>query len=128
MEIRGGKVDRSKGDTVASLYVQEKVSHDLTDHSFAENWRHPHTGPRIRVPTLGTRSDMTCIARNPAAEPFMFATGSQIWTTPEIPTRPAFPIPRSDAAEQGAVDLSVPVLREPSHRYIPMRVQDSTNT
>lgn len=84
---------------------------------------------------------MTCIAWNPAADPFMFATGShdgsvQIWTTPELPvshSRPAFPIPRIEvsatrAAEQGVVGLSVPVLREPFHRYIPMREQDSTDT
>ena len=38
------------------------------------------------------------------------------------------PIPRSEAVEQGAVDLSVPVLRESSHQYISMRVEDSTNT
>lgn len=76
---------------------------------------------------------MTCIAWNPAADPFMFATGShdgslQIWTTPEIPashSRPAFPRSRSEAAEQGVVNLSVPVLREP---YIPMREQESTDT
>jgi WD40 repeat protein len=79
---------------------------------------------------------MTCIAWNPAADPFMFATGShdgsvQIWTTPEIPashSRPAFLTSRSEAAEQGVVNLSVPVLREPSHRYIPMREQESTDT
>ena len=83
---------------------------------------------------------MTCIAWNPAANPFMFATGShdgsvQIWTTPEIPashSRPALPIPRTElsatrAAEQGVVNLSDPVLREHSHRYIPMREQESTN-
>ena len=61
----------------------------------------------------------------------MFATGSQIWTTPETPTRQyasVFPIPRSEVAEQGAVDLSVPVLRESSHQHISMRVQDSIDT
>ena len=61
----------------------------------------------------------------------MFATGRQIWTTPETPTRQyasVFPIPRSGAAEQGAVDLSVPVLRESFHQYIFMRVQDPTDT
>jgi len=84
---------------------------------------------------------MTCIAWNPAANPFMFATGThdgsvQIWTTPEIPashSRPALPIPRTEvsatrAAEEGFVNLSVPVLREPSHRYIPMREQEPTDT
>jgi len=93
----------------------------------------------IRAPVLG--GDMTCIAWNPAADPFMFATGShdgsvQIWTTQEIPashSRPVLPIPRTEvsatrAAEQGVVNLSVPVLREPSHRYIPMREQESTDT
>ncbi|KAI0301607.1 hypothetical protein B0F90DRAFT_1817073 [Multifurca ochricompacta] len=44
----------------------------------------------IRAPALG--GDMTCIAWNPAAERFMFATGShdgtvQIWTTPGTPSR-----------------------------------------
>ncbi|KAF8496482.1 WD40 repeat-like protein [Russula emetica] len=71
----------------------------------------------IRAPALG--GDMTCIAWNPAADPFMFATGShdgsvQIWTTPEIPashSRPAFPIPRTEvsttrATEQGVANLS----------------------
>ena len=87
---------------------------------------------------------MTCIAWNPAAHPYTFATGShdgsvQIWTTPEMPashSRPAFPIPRTEvsatrAAGQGVANLSVvPVLREPlpSHRYIPMREEDSTDT
>lgn len=84
---------------------------------------------------------MTCIAWNPAADPFMFATGShdgsvQIWTTPEISashSRPTFPIPRTEvsatrAVGQGVVNLSVPVLQEPSHRYIPLREQESTNT
>ena len=87
--------------------------------------------------------DMTCIAWNPAADPFMFATGShdgsvQIWTTPEIHashSRPAFPIPRTEvsatrAADQAVAKLSVPILREPSpsHRYIPMREQESIDT
>ncbi len=83
---------------------------------------------------------MTCIAWNPAADPFMFATGShdgsvQIWTTPEKApghSRPAFPIPRTEASaaqpdERGVVNLSVPV-REPSHRYLPIREKDSTDT
>lgn len=81
---------------------------------------------------------MTCIAWNPAADPFMFATGShdgsvQIWTTPEIHSHPVFPIPRTEvsaarAAEQAVVKLSVPVPREPSRRYIPMSEQESTDT
>jgi hypothetical protein len=84
---------------------------------------------------------MTCIAWNPAADPFMFATGShdgsvQIWTTPEVPvshSRPAYPIPRTGvsatpAAERGVVNPCVPALRKSSHRYIPMREQDSTDT
>jgi len=83
---------------------------------------------------------MTCIAWNPAADPFMFATGSHdvsvhIWTTPEKApghSRPAFPIPRTEASaaqpdERGVVNLSVPV-REPSHRYLPIREKDSTDT
>jgi hypothetical protein len=137
---------------MSSYSVQEKVSHDSEDHSLPGVLRQLQAGDihiwdresasylhHIRAPLLG--GDMTCIAWNPAADPFMFATGShdgsvQIWTTPEIPanhSRPAFPIPRTEAsatraAEQGVVKLSVPILREPSHRYIPMREQDSTDT
>ena len=80
---------------------------------------------------------MTCIAWNPATDPFMFATGChdgsvQVWTTPETPpgdysSRSA---PRTEvqpAADPGVVNLAVPVLREPSHRYTPMREQNSTD-
>jgi WD40 repeat protein len=83
----------------------------------------------IRALALG--GDMTCIAWNPAANPFMFATGShdgsvQIWTTPETP--PGQSRLATQPAEQGVVDLSVPVLREPTRRFIPMREQDSNDT
>ncbi|KAI0262534.1 WD40-repeat-containing domain protein [Gloeopeniophorella convolvens] len=81
----------------------------------------------IRAPGLG--GDMTCIAWNPAVEPFMFATGShdgtvQIWTTPRLPPRGLRPTaatttPRTEASvlppsEQHVSELAVPVpLREP---------------
>jgi WD40 repeat protein len=75
---------------------------------------------------------MTCIAWNPAVDPFMFATGShdgsvQIWTTPEIRASHS----RTEVAATRAADvvkLSVPILREPSRRYIPIREQESTDT
>jgi WD40 repeat protein len=80
----------------------------------------------IRAPGLG--GDMTCIAWNPAADPFMFATGShdgtvQIWTTPGTPPRRSRP-PRAEVSvpqpsERSMVRLVVPVVREPSHIYTP---------
>ena len=135
-----------------SYSVREKVSHDSDDDSLPGILRAIQVGDihiwdresasylhHIRAPALG--GDMTCIAWNPAADPFMFATGShdgsvQIWTTPEIPashSRPALPIPRTEvsatrATGQGVVNLAVPALREPSHRCIPMREQESTDT
>lgn len=86
----------------------------------------------IRTPALG--GDMTCIAWNPAADPFMFATGShdgtvQIWTTPEMPSgssRPTHPTTTSrteayapQPVEPSVVHLALPVLRESCHRYAP---------
>jgi WD40 repeat protein len=84
---------------------------------------------------------MTCIAWNPAADPFMFATGThdgtvQIWTTPEMPlgnSRPNLPTsaPRTEAptskpAELNAVHLAPSALRESGHRYIPGQDHNST--
>ncbi|KAI0250713.1 WD40-repeat-containing domain protein [Lactifluus subvellereus] len=95
----------------------------------------------IRAPALG--GDMTCIAWNPAADPFMFATGShdgtvQIWTTPGTPPRSSRPpftstTPRTEVSapqpsERSAVRLVVPVLREPSHVYAPGDKQNTANT
>lgn len=83
---------------------------------------------------------MTCIAWNPASDPFMFATGShdgsvQIWTTPEVQPRPAFPTLRTEVSapqpaviRPGVVNLAVPVLREPSRRYTPIGEEDSPDT
>jgi len=86
----------------------------------------------IRAPALG--GDMTCIAWNPAADPFMFATGShdgtvQIWTTPGMSSGSSRPIhptttSRTEASapqpvEPNAVHLGLPVLRESCHRYAP---------
>ena len=92
----------------------------------------------IRAPALG--GDMTCIAWNPAPDPFMFATGShdgsvQIWTTPGIPpgnSRPAISTPRTEVsasqrAEPSVVNLAVPVPPEPIHRYTPMREQNTSD-
>jgi len=94
----------------------------------------------IRAPSLG--GDMTCIAWNPAADPFMFATGShdgtvQIWTTPVMSSgssRPTLPAsaPRTEAsasqpAEPSAAHLAPPVLRESSHRFTPTLEQNSFN-
>ena len=94
----------------------------------------------IRAPALG--GDMTCVAWNPAADPFMFATGShdgtvQIWTTPVMPSgssRPTLPAnaSRTEAsapqpAEPGAAHLALPVLRESSHRFTPPLEQNSSN-
>lgn len=94
----------------------------------------------ISAPALG--GEMTCIAWNPTANPFMFATGShdgtvQIWTTPETPqghSRPALPMPRTETApapqrvEPSVMHLAVPVMREPSHRYIPRLKLSSSDT
>ncbi|KAH9042506.1 Quino protein amine dehydrogenase [Lactarius pseudohatsudake] len=87
----------------------------------------------IRAPTLG--GDMTCIAWNPAAEHFMFATGShdgtvQIWTTPGTQPRSLRPtiatttpriavsaLPRSVSS---FANLTPPILPEPGHLF-PLR-------
>jgi hypothetical protein len=85
---------------------------------------------------------MTCIAWNLAADPFMFATGShdgtvKIWTTPETSppnnTHLALPEPRVDVSAPkptapSPVHFIVPLLREPSHRYIPRLKRDSADT
>ncbi|KAH9963010.1 hypothetical protein BC827DRAFT_187441 [Russula dissimulans] len=85
---------------------------------------------------------MTCIAWNPAADPFMFATGShdgtvQIWTTPRMPlgnssSRPAPTTPLTEAsaprsAQPRAMHAIGPVLREHGHRYIPALEHDSVD-
>ena len=87
----------------------------------------------IRAPALG--GDMTCIAWNPTADPFMFATGShdgtvQIWTTPGTPSRSLRPtittttprrtevsaLPRSIS---GNASLAPPILPDSVHLFVP---------
>jgi len=87
---------------------------------------------------------MRCIAWNPAADPFMFATGShdgtvQIWTTPRMPpgnssSRPAPATPLTEAsapqlARPRAMRAVGPVLPlgEHGHRYIPALEHDSVD-
>ncbi|KAH9060585.1 WD40 repeat-like protein [Lactarius vividus] len=87
----------------------------------------------IRAPTLG--GDMTCIAWNPAAEHFMFATGShdgtvQIWTTPGTQPRSSRPTiatttPRTEVSAlprsiSSIANLTPPILSEPGHLF-PLR-------
>jgi WD40 repeat protein len=76
---------------------------------------------------------MTCIAWNPATDPFMFATGChdgsvQIWTTPGM--LPGNSNSRSARTEVQPVDPSVVSLAvpEPGRRYIPMREENSTDS
>ncbi|KAI9465719.1 WD40 repeat-like protein [Lactarius psammicola] len=86
----------------------------------------------IRAPALG--GDMTCIAWNPAADPFMFATGShdgtvQIWTSPGTQPRSLRPtittttsrtevsaLPRSISS---IANLAPPIVPEPGHIFAP---------
>ncbi|KAH9177768.1 WD40 repeat-like protein [Lactarius sanguifluus] len=87
----------------------------------------------IRAPTLG--GDMTCIAWNPAAEHFMFATGShdgtvQIWTTlgtqprslrPTIATTtPRTAVSALPRSVSSITNLTPPILPEPGHSF-PLR-------
>ncbi|KAN0131941.1 WD40 repeat-like protein [Lactarius tabidus] len=82
----------------------------------------------IRAQSLG--GDMTCIAWNPAADTFMFATGShdgtvQIWTTPGMPPRGLRPTtttttPHTEAQPRsisGMANLTPPVLPDSSHLF-----------
>lgn len=86
----------------------------------------------IRASALG--GDMTCIAWNPAAEFFMFATGShdgtvQIWTTPGTPLRSLHPTittttPRTEVSAiprsvSGLSNLAPPIMPEPGHLFAP---------
>ncbi|KAI9509318.1 WD40-repeat-containing domain protein [Russula earlei] len=91
----------------------------------------------IPPPALG--GDMTCIAWNPAADPFMFATGShdgtvQIWTTSEMVPANSHPLhtPRTEAPapqSDGPGDKHIVglVLQGSGHRYIPVLEQDSVD-
>jgi len=98
----------------------------------------------IPPPALG--GDMTCIAWNPAADPFMFASGShdgtvQIWTTPRMPpgnssSRPAPVTPLTEASESPAQSTQPrapslhavgPVLRERGQQYTPALEHDSVD-
>ncbi|KAI9441245.1 WD40 repeat-like protein [Lactarius indigo] len=87
----------------------------------------------IRAPALG--GDMTCIAWNPAAEYFMFATGShdgtvQMWTTPGMQPRNLRPTittttPRTEVSAlprsiSSIANLAPPILPEPGHLF-PLR-------
>jgi len=93
----------------------------------------------IRAQSLG--GDMTCIAWNPAADAFMFATGShdgtvQIWTTAGMPPRGLRPTittttPHAEAfprSTSGMTDLSPPILPDPSHLFAQWGRQNVTKT
>jgi len=92
----------------------------------------------IRASALG--GDMTCIAWNPVADPFMFATGShdgtvQIWTSPGTQPRSLRPtittttelsaLPRSVS---GVASLAPPILPEPSRLFAPGGKQNVTRS
>ena len=136
-----------------SSFVRGKVSNDMVDtvHRAEGNFEAGdiHMWDResasylhhIRAPALG--GDMTCIAWNPAADPFMFATGShdgsvQIWTTSGMPSGSSRPIhptttSRTEAlapqpVEPSAVHLALPILRESSYRYAPRQEQSPADT
>ena len=80
--------------TAGDIYIWDRESGTLLHH--------------VRPQSLGG-GDLTCVAWNPAAEPFMFATGShngavRIWIAVSAPSRGSV-TPLSNASSQLHLDL-----------------------